>query len=231
MWMGGCDEPSRTTPVLGVGGDRHFCLARCERSGHRGAGASGPGYCSPSRVDEQVIGHIETTLRYCKRQEDVLGSRAVLPTALGQQSLVRDLLAECPTSLRPRLLSVYSDMSTSAGFYFFDLDDFDRAWYYFDQARAAAQDAGNTELSIYALCEMSHAACGQGKVHTAIDTAAAARSLISKIDDPLIQVCVADKTAQAYAIDGQHTACMAECERAQDGLLHAFPGECPPAIR
>jgi ATP/maltotriose-dependent transcriptional regulator MalT len=112
-------------------------------------------------------------------------------------------------------------MSTSIGFYFFDLNDCDSASGYWDQARTAAQDAENTELSIYALCEMSHAAYWQGDAQTAIDTAAAARNLLGKTDDPLMQVCVSDKAAQGYALDGQQEACMAECEKAQEALESA----------
>jgi hypothetical protein len=135
-------------------------------------------------------------LQCCKRQQDLLGSRAVLPTALAQQSLVHNLLAECPTDLRSRLLSVYGDISTSIGFYFFDLNEVDRAWCSFDQARAAAHDAGNTELSIYALCHMGFSACWQGKAHTAIDTAAAAENLLVRTDDPLMSVFVADEASK-----------------------------------
>ncbi len=182
---------------------------------------------SPSRVDERVIGHIQSMLQDCKRQQDLLGSRAVLPTALGQQNLVCDLLAECPESLRPLLLSTYSDMSTSVGFYFFDLNEFDRAWYSFDQARAAAHDAGNTELGINALCHISFAACWQGKAHTAIDTTAAAKNLLVRTGDPLMSVYVADEAAKAYAIDGQHTACMVELEKAHASLasIEQVPAE------
>ncbi|MGH3904511.1 MAG: hypothetical protein ACRDTE_10025 [Pseudonocardiaceae bacterium] len=106
---------------------------------------------SPSRVDEKVIDHIETIHRYCKQQDDALGSRAVLPTALAQRNLVHDLLGECSATLRRRLLSIYSSMSTSIGYYLFDLNDFDNSWHYWDQARAAAQDADNIELDIYTL--------------------------------------------------------------------------------
>ncbi|MGQ0717769.1 MAG: helix-turn-helix transcriptional regulator [Pseudonocardiales bacterium] len=180
---------------------------------------------SPSRVDEQVIDHLHTMLQHCKRQDDALGSRAVLNTALAQRNLVRGLLAECPADLRPRLLSVYSDMSTSIGYYFFDLNDFDSAWYHCDQARLAAHDASNTELSIYALCEMSDHASWQGKSSVAIDFAAAAQSLASKTEDPLMRVCAAQRTASAYAVDGQHQACLVEFERAQDGLASA--GQVP----
>ncbi|MGQ0777239.1 MAG: hypothetical protein ACT4NY_22955 [Pseudonocardiales bacterium] len=82
---------------------------------------------SPSRVDERVIDHLDAVLRHCKRQEDALGPRAVLNTVLAQQHLVSDLLAECPASFKARLLSVYSDMSSSIRFYFFNLNDFDSA--------------------------------------------------------------------------------------------------------
>ncbi|MDQ3760856.1 MAG: hypothetical protein M3460_03920 [Actinomycetota bacterium] len=77
-------------------------------------------------------------------------------------------------------------MSASVGFYFFDLNDFYNTSCYWDQAREAAQDAGNTELNIYVLGQMSHAAYWQGKAHMAIDTAAAAQSLVSK---PMIHSC------------------------------------------
>jgi hypothetical protein len=110
----------------------------------------------PGRVDAQVIDHIETMLLHCKRQEDVLGPHAVLHTVIAQRELVNSLLDECPAELRLRLLSVYSNMSSSIATYFFDLDDAASAMHYSDQARAAAQEARNTELAIYALCNMSY---------------------------------------------------------------------------
>lgn len=199
------------TVVSGLDGDEQERLARA--------------IASPSRVDGKVIDHLDAMLRYCKRQDDALGSRAVLKTVLAQRDLIDDLLTECPASLRSRLLSVYSDMSTSIGYYFFDLNDFDSAQHYCDQARAAAQKAGNAELGIYALCEMSDHASWQGRAHAAIDFAAAAQSLVTKTEDPLMRICAAQRTATAYAIDGQYAACMVECESAQDGLTSV--GEVP----
>ncbi len=117
----------------------------------------------PSRVDGPVIDHIETMLQHCKRQEDALGPQAVLQTVLAQRQLVNSLLGECPDSLRPRLLSVYSSMSTSVGAYCFNLDDAGSAQHYCDQARAAAQEARDTELAIHALCTMSFLLPGRAK--------------------------------------------------------------------
>ncbi|MCA1602863.1 MAG: hypothetical protein LC776_14935, partial [Acidobacteria bacterium] len=174
---------------------------------------------SPSRVDTRVIDHIDTIHRHCKLQEDALGPRAVLDTAIAEQNLVRSLLVECPIALQPRLLSVYSDISTSIGFYFFDLDNVENAMRYWDQARAAAQKAKNIELSIYALDNMSYAAAWHDKDHAAIDLAAAAQSLVSKTGDPLMRVCAATAVARAYSLDGQYKVCLVELEKATEGLL------------
>lgn len=184
---------------------------------------------SPNRVDAQVIEHIEAALQHCKRQEDTLGSRIVLPTVLAQQHVIHDLLAGCPSALRPRLLSVYSDMSTSIGYYFLELNDLDNARLYHEQARAAAHDADNIELGIYALCEWSYTESWRGRAATGIDLAAVAQSLVSKTEDPLMQVGAAQRAATAYAFDGQYTACMVELEKAQDGLasIGRVPAESP----
>jgi tetratricopeptide (TPR) repeat protein len=183
---------------------------------------------APSRVDNKAIDHIETMLQHCKRQDDALGPHAVLHTVLAQRELVCSLLEECPAGLRPRLLSLYSSMSSSMGTYFFDLDDPVSAMHYCDQARAAAQDAHNTELAIYALCLMSYFASWHGKVSAGIDFATAAQSLASKTDDILLQVYAADRAGIAYAIDGQYKECMAELDRALDGLQQPT-GSLPPS--
>jgi hypothetical protein len=176
---------------------------------------------APSRVDTQVIEHLATILRHCKQQDDLLGPRAVLRTVLTHRQLARHFLTECPARLRPRLLAVYSGMSSSVGDYCFDLNDLDGAGYYYNQARAAAHEARNTELSTYALCSMSYAASSQGKAHTGIDLAAAAQGLAGKTDDVLLQVCAAERAGTAYAVDGQYESFVAEFDRVQDYFVSA----------
>jgi tetratricopeptide (TPR) repeat protein len=172
----------------------------------------------PGRVDAQVIDHIEGMLQHCKRQEDALGPQAVLSTVLAQRELVDSLLGDCSAELRPRLLSVYSSMSTSVAIYFFDLEDAGSAMHYCDQARGAAQEARNTELAIYALCMMSHFASRQGKAHAGVDFAAAAQNLAGQTDDILLQVCIAERFASAYGIDGLYAESMTAFDRALSGL-------------
>ncbi len=176
---------------------------------------------APSRVDTRIIDHLATILRYCKQQDDVLGPRAVLHTVLAQRQLARHLLTECPAPLRPRLLALYSGMSSSVGDYCFDLNDLDGARYYYDKARAAAHEARNTELSVYALCSMSYAASSHALALVGIDLAAAAQSLATQTDDPLLRVCAAERAATAYAVDGQYKPCMAKFDRAQGDFISA----------
>jgi hypothetical protein len=152
----------------------------------------------------------------------------VLHTVLAQRQLVRALLDGCPGALRSHLLSVYSSISSSAGFYCFDLDDVDSAMRHCDQARAAAQEARNTELASYALCNMSYFASWQGNAHAGIDFAAAAQSLARQTDDALLRVCAAERAGTAHAIDGGYTACMREFEGAQAGI-ESSAGQASPA--
>ena len=182
---------------------------------------------APGRVDDQVIDHIETMLQHCKRQEDALGPHAVLHTVIAQRELVNSLLDECPDELRPRLLSVYSSMSSSVGLYHFDLDDPASAMHYCDQAREAAQEARNTELAVYALCMMSYFSSWHGKAHAGIDFAAAAQSLAGKTDDVLLQVYAADRAGTAYAVDGQYKESMTAFDWALAGLHQQPAGGFP----
>ncbi|MGH3837960.1 MAG: hypothetical protein ACRDSF_20010 [Pseudonocardiaceae bacterium] len=182
---------------------------------------------APSRVDEQTIDSIDAIFQQCKRQEDAFGPHAVLHTVIAQRELVSSLLDECPAELRPRLMSVYSSMSTSIGGYFFNLGDTGSGMHYKDQARKAAQEARNIELAIYALCTMSYYASWQGKAHAGIDLAAAAQSLATKTDDQFLRACIAVELGMAYAVDGQYKECMSEFDRALTGLTLSA-GRIPP---
>jgi tetratricopeptide (TPR) repeat protein len=181
----------------------------------------------PGRVDEKVVEHVETMLWMCKRQEDAFGPQAVLNTVLNQQRFVRYVLRPaCPDNLLPRLISVYSNLCSSAGWYFFDLNNFELAWRHWEQARQSAHEAHDTDQAIFTLCHMSYAATWHGKTHTGLDLTTAAQVLATKTSDVLLRVCVADKAAQSYAADGQYDECMRELGKAQD-IFSDSAGQAP----
>jgi len=163
---------------------------------------------SRHRIDEPVIGHIESVLYSAMRQDDALGPQAALDTVLAQRNLVRAILPECPAHLRPRLLSLFSNLSRFAGWLSFDLSDFDSASYYYEQARTAAHEAEDTELGVFVLCNLSHLATWRGQPRVGIDHAVAAQGWAKETDDRLLRAYVADVAARAYATAGKQAACL-----------------------
>ncbi len=184
---------------------------------------------APHRVDAQTIDSLSAFLWHCKHQEDALGPAMVVDTVLAQHGIVRRLLSECPAPLRPRLLSLHSDMAAAIGGHLVDLDHHDRAQPYFRDARIAGHEAGNRVCAAYALSCASHAAYLRGETCTAVDTAAAARNLAARTDDALVKVLADQRAAGAHALDGQHAACLAAYARAREGLAAAVPGVESPA--
>ncbi len=173
---------------------------------------------APGRVDGAVIDHIEEVLWRCRRQDDALGPQAVLDAVLAQRSLVLALLAETPAGLRPRLLSLFSDLSGFSGWLAFDLNDFVSAQHYYEESRRIAHEAGNAELGAFALCKMSYLATWRGMARVGIDHAVAARAWARRTDDLCLRANAADLAARAYAMDDQHRACMRELEAARSEL-------------
>jgi hypothetical protein len=184
---------------------------------------------SPSRVDETVIAHIEDVLWIAKSQDDKLGPRAALDTVLAQRNLVHLLLPECPAQLRAQLLTALSSASRLAGWLSFDLNQFDNAEYYYEQARTTAHAAHNDELAAYVLINMSYLATWMGKPRNGIDYAVAAQGWASKTRHRHLQAYAHDVTARAYAADGSYENCMRELEQTH-ALLAEQNGE-PSRIR
>ncbi|MGH3797822.1 MAG: hypothetical protein ACRDSP_23365 [Pseudonocardiaceae bacterium] len=182
-----------------------------------------------SRVDPQTIGHIEAVLWRCNRQDDALGPHAALDTVLAQRQLARSLLPQCPAPLRSRLLTVVSESSRQAGWLSFDLNQFDDAGYYYEDARALAHEAQNTGLGAFVLCQMSHLATWRGMPRTGIDHAVAAGQWAGRSDDQRLRAYTFDVAARAYAADGQRNACLTALDAAHTVLTSAS-GQAPGSV-
>jgi tetratricopeptide (TPR) repeat protein len=173
---------------------------------------------TPSRIDDRTIAHFETILRHCERQDDALGPRGVLETVLAQRNLIRSLLPECPATLRSRLLSTLSYASNQAGWLSFDLNDFDRAGHYYEDARMLAHEAENAELGACVLRGMSQLAIWRDKPRLGVDHAAAAVQWANRTGDMRLHALCADWAAHAYAADGQRDACLAALDTAHTAI-------------
>ncbi|MGH3565443.1 MAG: helix-turn-helix domain-containing protein [Pseudonocardia sp.] len=183
---------------------------------------------SPRRVDAQVIRNLAVTFAHCKRQEDALGPSEVLSTVVAQHGVVQRLReGGVPGGgLSRSLLALESDMASSIGNYLQDLGDFDGAARYFRAARKAGHDARSPACAAYAAANMSQVAYVTGEAHTAMDTAAAARSLAARTDDPRLKALAEQRAADAYALDSQHGVCLAAYARAKE-FLASDTGSAP----
>ncbi len=158
----------------------------------------------PSRLDLATITHAERVLQHYRRQGDVLGPQIALQTALAQRQVIADLVAGAPEALRPRVLTVYAELSQMVGWQLYDLGDYRAAQYYYDDARTAAHDAENTELVTYILCTMSQLATWQNKPRVGIDHAIAAQAWAAQTGSPAALGYAADVAARAFAAAQQH---------------------------
>ncbi|MDT3398421.1 helix-turn-helix transcriptional regulator [Streptomyces sp. B1866] len=170
------------------------------------------------RIDDAVLTQAERVLPEYRLQGDVLGPQVALRTAFAQRELVSGFLANAPSHLKPRLLSVYAELSQIVGWQFFDLGDYRSAQYYYDDARTAAHDAENVELVSYILSTMSQMATWQGKPRVGIDHAAAAQVWANQTDNWATRGYAANVAARAYAANGDH----AQTRRALDEEFDAM---------
>jgi tetratricopeptide (TPR) repeat protein len=185
---------------------------------------------APGRTDARVVENLAITLTQCKRLEDKLGPCEVLDTVVAQHGLVRRLLAGgCPDNLVKPLKLVDSNTASTIGICLINMGRSEAAKDYFQRARQAAHHAGNPAYAAYAAANASIAAFLRGDTPTAMDTAAAARSLATRTHDPQLKALAEQMAAAAYALDGQHNPCMAVCARAHDMLTNAngFAAESP----
>lgn len=177
---------------------------------------------NPSRLDARTLEHFEAVLWGCKRQDDALGAHGVLDTVLAQRSLLRSLLPGCPAALRPRLLSALSLASRHAGWYSVDLNDFDGAEYFYEDARALAHEAGNIEQGAQVLVGMSRLAVWEGKPRVGMDHAVAARQWADRTGDMRLRAWTyAAGVARVYAANGQRDTCLTALDAAQTALGRA----------
>ncbi|WP_249644416.1 helix-turn-helix domain-containing protein [Nocardia sputi] len=179
----------------------------------------------PGRVDSATIGHIETAMKVALSQEDLYGPYAVLPVVTAQLAIASALLREAPDHLRPRLLTVHSQLAEMVGWMRFDMREFDSANSSYEQARESAHAAGNDALVTLVLCNMSYLAIWRGSPRTGIDHAVAAQNWARPVEDGLLRSYADVIAAFAYAGTGRHQACVAALDAADALLNNAPPAE------
>ncbi|MGH3808731.1 MAG: hypothetical protein ACRDRU_19305 [Pseudonocardiaceae bacterium] len=111
-----------------------------------------------------------------------------------------------------------SNIASTIGGYLMDMSHPEAAKDYFQHARKAGHEAGNPTYAAYAAIHISWAEFRRHDTPTALDSAAAARSLAARTNDARLKALAEEQAAGAYALDGQYGPCLAACARAQEFL-------------
>lgn len=176
----------------------------------------------PRRMDAKIVTNLAVSLAQSKRLEDTLGPCEVLDSVVAQHGIVRRLLTGgCPDVMVKSLNLVDSDMASAIGGYLTDMGQPQQAMRYFAHARRAGHDAGNPAYAAYAAANAALTAFLRADTPTALDTAAAARSLAARTTDVKLKALAEQMAAAAYALDNQYQPCMTACSRAQEFLATA----------
>jgi tetratricopeptide (TPR) repeat protein len=184
------------------------------------------------RVIHDPSGFDEPTLRYCKdmvnnlrQQDNVLGPQFTLHSTMGHRQLAQQLAKAAPAAFQQRAISTYAELTQLMGWLCFNMDDYQGAWHYYNEARSAAHDAQNVELVTYILCAMSQLATWQGRPRVGIDHAAAAATWATHTNSPLARAYAADVTVKAYAADNQPDRFREKLDEEYTALQAAQPDE------
>ena len=155
---------------------------------------------TPSRIDEQTLGHIEAILQHAIHQEDVLGPHAVLETALAQYHLVHRLLASGPgEDVERRLTRLLADISRFIGWLLFNSGQLAGAEHFYGQARRAAHDADDDVMTSYVLAQWSHLATWNKDPRQGIEHSLGALAWATRAGSPALISYANDVGARAYA--------------------------------
>jgi hypothetical protein len=176
------------------------------------------------RTDLAMMGYTADVVAGLRRLGGAVGPRTTLPSAMALRSAIAAMARNAPETVTAAALAVYGDLTQLIGWLMFNLGDRGAARYYYDDARSAADRAGNADLVTYALSASSQLALAQGDPRDAIDHAHAARQAARRGGSLFAVAYAADVTARAYAAAGQAGRCRAALDRE-----HAALGEIGPA--
>jgi len=134
------------------------------------------------------------------------------------RSAMAAVARSAPEVVTSKALTAYGDLTLLIGWLMFHLGDLKAARYYYEDARAAANRAGNDELVTSTLGATSYLALAANRPRRAIEHAQAARRVAKGSASPYAMAYAADIAARAYAAAGQAGRCRAALDQEEDEL-------------
>lgn len=231
MWMQRIPDPQTRRAMLGK---LTAALAVAttapltELAGAAEPANAAPPAAGPGTFDPATLAHCEEMMPHLRKQGDVLGAGATLPSALAYRRTAEQQAKAAPAGPhRDRAIAVYAELTQLAGWLCFNMGDYDSAQRLYDDARAAAHEARAVELVTYILCTMSHLATWQGKPRIGIDHAAAAAAWAEQSGSPYARAYAADVAVRALTADSQADRSQVNLDREYAALQEALTDDGP----
>ncbi|MFV2013445.1 MULTISPECIES: helix-turn-helix transcriptional regulator [unclassified Micromonospora] len=231
MWMQRIPDPQTRRAMLGK---LTAALAVAttapltELAGAAEPANAAPPSAGPGTFDPATLAHCEEMMPYLRKQGDVLGAGATLPSALAYRRTAEQQAKAAPAGPhRDRAIAAYAELTQLAGWLCFNMGDYGSAQRLYDDARSAAHEARAVELVTYILCTMSHLATWQGKPRIGIDHAAAATAWAEQSGSPYARAYAADVAVRALTADRQADRSQANLDREYAALQEAQADDGP----
>lgn len=169
-------------------------------------------------ADLAIVHYTSEVVAGLRRLGGTVGPRITLQPAMALRSAMSALGRSVPEVVTSHALTAYGDITQLIGWLLFNLGDHKAAWYYYDDARAAAYRAGNNDLVTYTLAAASQLAASRRRPAHAIDHAQASLVAAKASGSPYAVAYASDVAARAYAAAGQAGRCQAALDREQEAL-------------
>ncbi|HVB41629.1 MAG TPA: hypothetical protein VNF47_02830 [Streptosporangiaceae bacterium] len=178
-------------------------------------GGSKAGQFNPDRA---IVGYAGEVVAGLRRMGGAVGPRITLQPAMALRSAMAAMARSVPEVVTSQALTAYGDLTQLVGWLMFNFGDHKAARYYYEDARAVAYRAGNSDLAAYTLCAASQLAGTQQHWRHAVDHAQAAVVAARASGSPYAIAYAADIAARAHAAAGQVGRCQAALDREQEAL-------------
>jgi tetratricopeptide (TPR) repeat protein len=169
--------------------------------------------------DVAIVQYTSDVVAGLRRLGGTVGPRITLQPAMSLRSAMSALARSVPSVVTSQALTAYGDLTQLIGWLLFNLGDHKAAWYYYDDARAAAYRAGDNDLASYTLAASSQLAAARRRPGHAVDHAQAAIVAAKASGSSYAMAYAADVAARAYAEAGQLGRCQAALDREQEALV------------
>lgn len=141
---------------------------------------------TPGGIDARSVATIEKLTAQCRRLDDTIGPRAVLPIVDAKRDLLTRILDRETLSqgMRDRLVTAYAQLSQLAGFLHYDLTDYDGATSRFNDALKAALEVTDPTMIAYVHSWLSDMASFRNDPGLALDHSFAAQGWAREKPEP-----------------------------------------------